>query len=495
MNVDKRVETARRTQAELVQKSLQKGNPVHVSLTRSSMAPCLLPGDELIVEYLAWQQLRAGDIVLYERSEALLAHRLIRVEPQTPDVCLITKGDAAESYDSPVSVDSYLGKVTRAVRRGHVINLEGLSTPAGVRLHIVRSGLKAMMTRLTHIIQERLGIACALVVALALFGASTASAAVTVSSFVANGGRGQIVLSWTTETEMSNWGFNIDRSVDQTNWTHVAFVQSQSPCISNMTPNDYSYTDNGKGLVITATYHYRLELLGSTCRHSEPDQYYERTVSASPNGGKGPAQPTPTPTVQPSPTAVPPTATPTAVPPTATPTAIPPTATATSVPQATSTNTPQPQNTPAPANTPVPTNTSVPLPVRTVPSGAPRFTPTATLAPGAQQPTAAAPVDTQTPAGGEQPASATSTDAPAGDAATASPAPTELALVVATEAPSAQVPQGSRQPVQAQPTPAPAAGGSLLIGLGLLGVLGMGAAGFLLLSLAGVVLWRFYVRG
>ena len=116
------------------------------------------------------------------------------------------------------------------------------------------------------------------------------------------------------------------------------------------------------------------------------------------------------------------------------------------------------------------------------------------LAPGAQQPTEA-PIATQTPAGGEQPASATSTDAPPGDAATASPAPTELALVVATEAPSAQVPPGSRRPAQSQPTPAPAAGGSLLIGLGLLGVLGMGAAGFLLLSLAGVVLWRFYVRG
>ena len=68
-------------------------------------------------------------------------------------------------------------------------------------------------------------------------------------------------------------------------------------------------------------------------------------------------------------------------------------------------------------------------------------------------------------------------------------------MLAATEAPSSQVPQGSRRPVQSQPTPVPAAGGSLLVGLGLLGVLGMGAAGVLLLGLAGVVLWRFYARG
>jgi signal peptidase I len=471
MVVGKTVESVQRATSELVRLGLQKGGPVRMTLATGSMSPNLRPGDELIVVAAEWQKLKTGDVVLFERSDALLAHRLIRVERQGAGVRLITKGDASASYDSPVSIASYVGKVARLVRAGRSIDLEGRSARAAARLRVVQSVTRYMITRITKTIQGRLGILAMLIAALVLFGAATASAAVTVSSFVANGGQGQINLSWTTATEMNNFAFDLFRSTDQTNWAKITRVQSQSPCFSSVTGNSYSYTDNSSDLVITSTYHYRLQLIGSPCR--DQDQYYERTVSASPNG---PIQPTATPTVQPSPTVTPqPTAAPRTLPATATPTTVPPTATPTNVPQATSTNT-------LPAAAPQPTQTAVS-------SNAPRITPTATRT-GDNRPPA-----TPGAAATQPPASAVATDTPAADAPTVSPAQTEVALVVATETPSSSSSQVSRRPVQTQPTPVPAAAANLFVGLGLLGVLGMGAAGFLLLGLAGLTIWRFYARG
>jgi signal peptidase I len=518
MKVGKTVVSVQRATSELVRLGLQKGSLVRMTLATGSMSPNLRPGDELIVVAAEWQKLKTGDVVLFERSDALLAHRLIRVERQGAGVRLITKGDASASYDSPVSISSYVGKVARLVRAGRSIDLEGRSARAAGRMRVVQSVTRYMITRITKTIQGRLGILAMLIAALVLFGAATASAAVTVSSFVANGGQGQINLSWTTATEMNNFAFDLFRSTDQTNWAKITRVQSQSPCMSSVTGNSYSYTDNSRDLVITSTYHYRLQLIGSPCRDS--DTYYDRIVSAAPNGGSPPAQqtavpsatPTVPPTATPQPTAtstsVPPTATPTSVPPTATPTNAPPTATTTDAPPTATTTDAPPTATPTnapptatPTNAPQATSTNTlpaaaPQPTQTgVTSNAPRFTPTATRTGVNVAPTPLGAGATQPPAATEQPASAVATDTPAADAPTVSPAQTEVALVVATETPSSASPQGSRRPVQTQPTPVPAAAANLFVGLGLLGVLGMGAAGFLLLGLAGLTIWRFYARG
>jgi hypothetical protein len=470
MGAVKTLETAQRVTGELVRQSLQRGTPVRMRLATASMSPDLLPGDELIIEAREWQKLKTGDIVLFERNEALLAHRLIRVERRHGGVRLITKGDAVASYDSPVSIASYLGRVARVARGGHIINLQSWGARAGARLRVLRSVSRTMITRLTHNIHERLGIVTVLMLALALFGVRSAAAAVTISSFAATGGGGKIVLSWTTATELGNFGFNVERSTDQKNWIKITAtpVQSYSLCNSSVTGNSYNYTDDSSSLVLTTTYYYRLQSLGKQCGDS--DEYYDRIVSAAPNGTKNPVQATATPT---------PPATATTQP-AATPTTVPPTAAPTNVPQATSTDTPQAQDTPAATSTP--------------PANAPRFTPTATLTGVTHVPTAADGAATQ-PAGTEQPTDAIATDTPAADASTATPAQTEVAIVVASDTPSPAGPQGSSRPVQLQPTPAPAAASSLLVGLGLLGVLGMGAAGFLLLGMAGILIWRFYARG
>ena len=73
-------------------------------------------------------------------------------------------------------------------------------------------------------------------------------------SFSANISNGIITLKWKTATEVNNFGFNIERSVNKTDWTKINYVQGNGN--SNSVKN-YSYADNS--VHITGKYFYRLK--------------------------------------------------------------------------------------------------------------------------------------------------------------------------------------------------------------------------------------------
>jgi hypothetical protein len=63
-----------------------------------------------------------------------------------------------------------------------------------------------------------------------------------------------IQLFWGTATEINNFGFNIQRSVDSLNWDVIGFVFGHGTSFS---PKDYNFTDTT--IVESNTYHYRLQ--------------------------------------------------------------------------------------------------------------------------------------------------------------------------------------------------------------------------------------------
>ena len=67
---------------------------------------------------------------------------------------------------------------------------------------------------------------------------------------------GIVNLHWKTATEVNNFGFNIERSLNQSDWTRIAFVQGNgnSNSIKNYALCDYSVKTEGK-------YYYRLKQL------------------------------------------------------------------------------------------------------------------------------------------------------------------------------------------------------------------------------------------
>ncbi|GAB6283458.1 MAG: hypothetical protein STSR0008_22260 [Ignavibacterium sp.] len=65
-----------------------------------------------------------------------------------------------------------------------------------------------------------------------------------------------IKLSWQTETEVNNYGFDIERSTDKQNWTKLGFVTGNG---NSNSPKDYSYVDEDIKNQTNGKYYYRLK--------------------------------------------------------------------------------------------------------------------------------------------------------------------------------------------------------------------------------------------
>lgn len=90
----------------------------------ASMFPWIRSGDLVFARSFGYEQVSPGDVVLFEREERIFVHRTIR--RARADAALITKGDALDSEDAPVSRSEFLGRVIRIHRDTRHIDIESL---------------------------------------------------------------------------------------------------------------------------------------------------------------------------------------------------------------------------------------------------------------------------------------------------------------------------------------------------------------------------------
>ncbi len=84
-------------------------------------------------------------------------------------------------------------------------------------------------------------------------GGKDAPLPVELTSFAGNVVNGKVNLIWKTVTEVDNYGFEIERSSDNTTWKNIGFVAGNG---NSNSPKEYSYTDN---TVASGKYSYRLK--------------------------------------------------------------------------------------------------------------------------------------------------------------------------------------------------------------------------------------------
>jgi len=76
---------------------------------------------------------------------------------------------------------------------------------------------------------------------------------VELTSFSANAGNGQVMLTWVTESETNNFGFDIERSEDGIDFQKIGFVEGKGTTI---VPQQYVFVDEK---LAPGTYYYRLK--------------------------------------------------------------------------------------------------------------------------------------------------------------------------------------------------------------------------------------------
>lgn len=122
------------TSANPIAAKLRADGSVCFRVLGASMFPWIRSGDLVFVRKFAFEQASPGDVVVIERGDRLFAHRVIRRE--TKGSCggacsrlagaLITKGDALDRADAPVTPAEFLGRVIRVHRGDRHIDMGSL---------------------------------------------------------------------------------------------------------------------------------------------------------------------------------------------------------------------------------------------------------------------------------------------------------------------------------------------------------------------------------
>jgi hypothetical protein len=93
-----------------------------------SMFPWIRAADVIFARRCEIEQATIGDVVLFERDGRLFVHRVLqRASAELGENgrrTLITKGDALDGADAPVSAHEFLGRVIRLNRKRRHIDLE-----------------------------------------------------------------------------------------------------------------------------------------------------------------------------------------------------------------------------------------------------------------------------------------------------------------------------------------------------------------------------------
>lgn len=93
-----------------------------------SMFPWIRSGDVLFARRCDIEQAKRGEIVLFERDARIFVNRVLQpANANSRNIgcpLLITKGDAQDGADAPVSSSEFLGRVIRLNRKQRHIDLE-----------------------------------------------------------------------------------------------------------------------------------------------------------------------------------------------------------------------------------------------------------------------------------------------------------------------------------------------------------------------------------
>jgi hypothetical protein len=108
----------------LLEALLGGGHSVRFRAPGSSMHPTIRNGEAITVVPIGRSPVRVGDVVLYRRGHAAIAHRVVRVRSSGRSVGFVLRGDAAYSCDRPIELAQVLGRVTAIERDGRRVRLD-----------------------------------------------------------------------------------------------------------------------------------------------------------------------------------------------------------------------------------------------------------------------------------------------------------------------------------------------------------------------------------
>jgi signal peptidase I len=128
--VEERFVAPREQVSNPIAEKLRADGSVCFRVLGASMFPWIRSGDLVFVRSFSYEQASRGDVVLYEREGRLFVHRVIGAAVAGAVAkqggALITKGDALDEEDEPLTRAEFLGRVIRVHRGDRHIDMESM---------------------------------------------------------------------------------------------------------------------------------------------------------------------------------------------------------------------------------------------------------------------------------------------------------------------------------------------------------------------------------
>ena len=121
----------------LRKEAILNGHSVKTIASGTSMFPFLRKGDLLTIEPLSMDKIKHGDVVVFERDEKWIAHRVIKIHSNDGLTEFTTRGDARVSNDPPVRKENYIGIVSYLERNNTCISLTSFRKKISTQLHLL----------------------------------------------------------------------------------------------------------------------------------------------------------------------------------------------------------------------------------------------------------------------------------------------------------------------------------------------------------------------
>ena len=93
---------------------LAEGKTVNVPVHGMSMFPFLMPGDQVRIRRVGFDEMKPGQVLVFENNGQWIAHRLVRKDIQQK--MLITKGDGLPRKDLPVTAGQAKGIIIKVLK-------------------------------------------------------------------------------------------------------------------------------------------------------------------------------------------------------------------------------------------------------------------------------------------------------------------------------------------------------------------------------------------
>jgi Peptidase S24-like len=127
----------RKADAARIADALKRRGRVSMYVQGTSMLPLVRPGDVALIRRDKLENMKSGDVVLFQRGPLLLAKRLGEDDSSPSENTYSESGEGRENYQDQTESEECLGQIVRLHRKAEEIDLTNKETPMAALVSLV----------------------------------------------------------------------------------------------------------------------------------------------------------------------------------------------------------------------------------------------------------------------------------------------------------------------------------------------------------------------